>query len=389
MKPSDIKEYIDHTKSIINQSPQMNEENTKFKVVQPLIKHLGWDIYSSVELEYPIQMGSRQKKVDYALLLDEVPLVFIEVKGAGSAISESDIKQLKSYMRQDGVDWGILTNGKKFHFFKRKKEISRPDEVSLGEFRLDDLKNNIETLEIFSKEKIESGESEKIAENIEAVQEAVSKLKNKKEEIAEQVQKTITDEIEEVSTRKIEEESKEFVTKLISSLETQTPIKPLSETKEEESEDYEGSSWEPKKGRNAVSGKISRKDIKGNPESLVAVFPSHESGIRFLKENNAWGFVRLGREPKYACIYLTNEKRVKYFAEVEKIVPANKAKLARSPESYVDKARFDPNKKVIFFKPGKLRKLEDPIPYKEKAPQGRVYTTLKKFKESKSTKGLF
>jgi hypothetical protein len=47
-------------------------------------------------------------------------------------ISDSHRNQLKSYMRQVEVDWGLLTNGVQFELLKRKKGRERPDEVSLG-----------------------------------------------------------------------------------------------------------------------------------------------------------------------------------------------------------------------------------------------------------------
>lgn len=389
MNHSQVDKFVNRSKLVINQSPQMDEANTKAKIIQPLIDYLGWDINSSVELEYPLQIGSRSSKVDYALLIENTPLVFVEAKGADMEIKKRDKGQLRSYMRQKGVNWGILTNGKRFIFLKRKKGVERPKEVELGDYTLEDLRKNIKTLEIFSKEKIENGESEKIAERIEKIQESVEELENKKEEISRKIQKSLSNEIKNIPSNKIKEQSEEFIDNLIKSLETQTPFKPLSPEAKTEIQELERGSWNPGKNKNAISGKINRKSIQGSLESTVAVFPSHKSGVNFLKENNAWGFVRLGREPKYASIYLTNEKRVKYFAEVDKIVPANKAKIARSPDNYIEKARFDPNKKVIFFKTNTLKELTDPIPYKEKAPQGHIYTTLKKFKAAKTTVDLY
>lgn len=58
MAHDDVEEYLERSKSLIDSAPQMGEENTKVKLIQPLIELLGWDVYSSeVELEYPIQIG--------------------------------------------------------------------------------------------------------------------------------------------------------------------------------------------------------------------------------------------------------------------------------------------------------------------------------------------
>jgi hypothetical protein len=46
-------------------SPQMDEENTKVKIIQPFVDLLGWNFYSTeVQLEYTVQMGTQSSKVD-------------------------------------------------------------------------------------------------------------------------------------------------------------------------------------------------------------------------------------------------------------------------------------------------------------------------------------
>jgi hypothetical protein len=107
MDSDGVQDYVQRSQSLIEDSPQMEEENTKVKPIQPLIKLLNWDVYSSeVELEYPMQIGSGSARADYALQLEGAPVVFIETKGCDSTLSESDRSQLASYMRQKGVDWG-------------------------------------------------------------------------------------------------------------------------------------------------------------------------------------------------------------------------------------------------------------------------------------------
>ena len=70
MERSDVEEYVERSASLIESSPQMNEENTKAKIIRPLIELLGWDIYSGdVELEYSMQIGRGNTRADYALLV--------------------------------------------------------------------------------------------------------------------------------------------------------------------------------------------------------------------------------------------------------------------------------------------------------------------------------
>jgi hypothetical protein len=44
-------------------------------------------------------MGAQSSKVDYALMIGDTPVVFIEAKPARSDLTESNVRQLQSYMR--------------------------------------------------------------------------------------------------------------------------------------------------------------------------------------------------------------------------------------------------------------------------------------------------
>ena len=94
--------------------------------------------------------------------MEETPVAFVEAKGCDSSISESNRRQLKRYMRQTGVDWGLLTNGITFELFKRQTGGSRPDETSLGVFELDELVDYRNVLRAISRKSIESGETDRV-----------------------------------------------------------------------------------------------------------------------------------------------------------------------------------------------------------------------------------
>lgn len=221
MDEGDIETYVGRSKSLIESSPQMNEQNTKAKLIRPLIELLGWDVYSSeVELEYSMQIGRGNTRADYALVLEGAPVVFIEAKGCDTTVTDSDRSQLTSYMRQTGVDWGLLTNGVEFEILKRRMTDGRPDEVSLGIFSLGELPQNQELLKLLSKELVESGEADRVAERMEAARKAVEKLGEDKERIADRVTQVITDEVENVPTQEIQPLSKKYVDDLIDSFDT-------------------------------------------------------------------------------------------------------------------------------------------------------------------------
>lgn len=389
MEREELEGYVDQSQSLLAASPQMNEQNTRRKIIEPLLELLGWDMLSTdVELEYSVQMGVGTKKVDYALMLEDTPVVFVEAKGADTDIASNHRDQLTSYMRQTGVDWGILTNGKKFDLYKRKQDGQRPDEISLGTISIDELTERTSLLRAFTRDSIETGESESIAENIEVTRRAATKLRNQKEKISTQVAEVVTDEIGDEVSQTVEDGAKEFVDVLASSLERQgRETGPDSPNRVQLSKRGMSSGWTPGEGKNAIAGTISREDLDGHPDAQVAIFPTRTSGIQFLEENNAWGFVRVGQDPDYAAFYVAGgPMQIQYVAKIEEIIPAEEATLARSVETYGgEEAAYEPGDQVVVFEPGTLYELENPISYKNKAPQGRVYTDLKTFKNAVTT----
>lgn len=152
-----------------------------------------------------------------------------------------------------------------------------------------------------------------------------------------------------------------------------------------------GSNWDgPQTGGNAVQGTISRDELGGPDETTVAVFPSKMSGVEFLKENNAWGFVHIDQQPKYVAMYISDDvQQIRYVARVKEIVPSTEVTLARTLESYVgDQAEFDEDKKIVVFEPDSLYELEDPIEYESRVPYSLRYTELGQFKEAETTDSI-
>jgi hypothetical protein len=345
-----------------------------------------------VELEYSVQMGVGTKKVDYALMLEGTPVVFVEAKGVDSSISDTHRSQLKSYMRQTGVDWGLLTNGVQLELLKRKKDRDRPDEVSLGTFSLQELPDNIHFLRALSKDSIETGEAERIAENIEATQRAASHLQENKESIANQITQVVTEEIGDSVSQTVQDGAKQFVDVLASSLQQQSKDKIRFDWEQRQGTQRDTTNeWTPGEGKNAMAGTTTRAELTGDDDAQVAIFPTRKSGITFLKENNAWGFVRVNQDPDYAAFYVAGgPSEIRYIAAVKEIVQAEDAPLAHGLEAYGgQEADYEQGDQVVLFEPGTLYELEDPIPYEKKAPQSRVYTDLESFRTASTTREAY
>ena len=222
MDEETVTKYIERSRSLVEASPQMDEQNTRARLIDPFIRDvLGWDFYSTaIEMEYSVQMGSTKKKVDYALFADGSPAVFVEAKGCDTTISESHADQLRSYMRQEWVDWGLLTNGKSFLVFRLKKEGDKPDVERLRRIELADLTANDWLLAALSNESIQSGASTEIYERVERRRRAINALSDGKSEVAEAIRKTVIDRVGEVVSQPAESLSKTFVDDLIAELES-------------------------------------------------------------------------------------------------------------------------------------------------------------------------
>jgi len=392
MQRDEIEEYVGRCQQLIDSSPQMDEENTKVKLVQPFLELFGWDLYSTeVALEYTIPMASGSTHVDYALLVGDSPVVFVEAKPVRSSLTDDEIRQLRSYMRQElDVDWGILTNGQSFEVLTKSRDQNGGEEVSVVQFELDDLTENPGVLELLTKESIRSGKSDEVAEQVAATNRAISSLQANEDSVTDAVTEAVENEVGEL-TIDLEEQAREFIQGLGSVLREQRQFvsdEPADNT-EKEPDEADDSSEEINAKRSRIAGKIARSEIEGDGDTRVAVFPTKESGVPFLKENEAWGFVRVGKEFDYVVMYVTDDVReVKYIGRVADIVDPADAELIREPADYKDAAKIADGKKVITFEPGSLHELEDPIPFESKYPQGLRYTTLEKLRTAETTDEL-
>lgn len=97
-----------------------DEENTKTCFVMPFFMALGHDVFNPLEFMCEYNLDTRHngtEKVDYAICVDNIPRIIIEVKKKDSPLNRS-IGQLKRYFNSDvRVRYGILTNGIDYYFF--------------------------------------------------------------------------------------------------------------------------------------------------------------------------------------------------------------------------------------------------------------------------------
>ena len=349
-----------------------SESNTKKKIVEPLLEILGWDTRrNEVMLEYPVRIGSTTKYVDYALMLEDKPVVLVEAKPFDSTSSYDDSAQTISYGRVEDVQWVVLTNGRKLKVLDTKEGKSEK-ECLVTEVDLENLPIQANDLSLISRESILTGDIEAAAKRLAATRHAIRNLKLKQQQIADEFRETllrITGEGAEnrvaIVSKQLAEQSIQLFQKRV---ETATGPMPTGEILT-----------------------IARSKLAAKPSGDVVICPSRVEGVEFLKKYNAWGFVTIGRKIPYFALYVGRpESSVLYFGEIESITQPLKSKEDLGKIQMQDAETFEMGKRVIHLKPGTLVKFEDPIRLKNRrsAPRGLRYTTLGKLVQAQNTSEL-
>jgi hypothetical protein len=208
-----VEEYSDRADKIIDDRPQMDEADTKHHLISDFIRRLGWDDPSEVRNEYSVELPRGTGKVDYALLVKDRPVIFVEAKGLDKSLSEEHRGQLSKYMRLANVDWGLLANGEEFEILMRERDTDNPEEVLLSKFSVDGLSDNIRFLKPLSRSGVEGEEGKEIRKR----RRVVKKLKNNKDGISEDIVETVLRYTGE-GVPQIESEAKEFVDRIVEEL---------------------------------------------------------------------------------------------------------------------------------------------------------------------------
>jgi len=360
--------------SRFSQSGRTNsEENTKKKIIEPLLELLGWDFLSTeVQLEYPIRVGTRTVHVDYALILEDKPVVLVEAKPFDETLSEFESEQIISYGRYEEVKWAALTNGRVLKIFNT--EEGRTEKESLFvEINLENLPQQVGELNLLSRESILTGEIENAFKRMAATMKAMCRLRQRQDELAEEFKYILLRITGADDESHVENVANQLIKRTIELFETHADRGPPQTV--------------------AEIPIISRKELQTRPQGEVIICPSRAEGVEFLKKYNAWGFVNIGKsqKPNYFALYVgVPESSVLYFGEIESITQPleSKEELKRIQEEDTD--TFVRGKRVIHLKSNTLVTFADPIPIRTKRSglRGIKYTTLEKLVNAENTDDL-
>jgi len=136
----------------------MGESETKAKLINPVLKALGWDVQGDdVELEFKLHPSDNP--VDYALKLSGRPALFVEAKAIGHDLSDPKwVAQVLGYAVMAGVRWGVLTNGDEYCVYDAGALVPAEEKL-FWQVRITEgpLPEAAETLSLLSRENAEAG----------------------------------------------------------------------------------------------------------------------------------------------------------------------------------------------------------------------------------------
>jgi hypothetical protein len=131
------------------------EEAVKQALILPFLNLLGFDVWDPREVipEYKAGWAKAAEKIDYALLVGDKPVVFVEAKGPNEVLSNHDPQLAKYFNSTPELKFAIITNGVQYRFFTDLQEPNILDKKPFFEFDLEQFTDSdIATLERFRKE---------------------------------------------------------------------------------------------------------------------------------------------------------------------------------------------------------------------------------------------
>ncbi|MFX0023530.1 MAG: DUF5655 domain-containing protein [Candidatus Hermodarchaeota archaeon] len=140
-------------------SKDLNEEDTRVILIDPMLLALGWNIFDLNEISRNCKTSSGGY-VDYILKFNGRQ-IYLEAKPLRSKLEQKYQIQATNYAYEDNIDICVLTNGNRYQIFETFKRGTVSDRL-LIDITLDDnkisLDKKVEYLNFISKENIKNGD---------------------------------------------------------------------------------------------------------------------------------------------------------------------------------------------------------------------------------------
>ena len=152
-----IRKTVEQICERLNAVKGRGEEATKQALVYPLLEALGYNIWLPTEVcpeyeaDFAIKKNGQKEKVDIAILKDNVPQIFVEVKSIDVNLDGHEGQLARYFNSCNSVTLGILTNGIEWRFYTDTITENVMDSKPFHVAKLDAMDNGIEVLPRFSK----------------------------------------------------------------------------------------------------------------------------------------------------------------------------------------------------------------------------------------------
>ncbi len=135
----------------------IGEQNTKSVLIDPVLAALGWDLTDLDEVFLEYKHKPQDNPVDYALLLQRSPRLFVEAKELDTNLDDHKWKsQIISYASVAGVEWCVLTDGDRYCIYNAYAPVDVEQKLFRSVIVSDASQDasTLDTLELLSKEKL-------------------------------------------------------------------------------------------------------------------------------------------------------------------------------------------------------------------------------------------
>lgn len=114
-----LQQIAERIPGLRQQGGRVSEQDTIRVLITPVLQALGWNIHDIDEVKNEYRHNSGHNPVDYALLLNRSPVLFVEAKPVAHSLDDPRwVLQTLAYAHGAGVDWCVLTNGVEWRIYK-------------------------------------------------------------------------------------------------------------------------------------------------------------------------------------------------------------------------------------------------------------------------------
>ena len=218
---SDLEDYVNRVDKFKGKHPNLDQPNTKAKIIEPLLDILEWDKYSEdVVIDYKLNVGAEHYKVDYVLQVNNNPQILVVVKALGKEINDQETNKLIKYSKKEKCKWLIMTNGEVLEVYKPENGISK-DQAQSKVITISNLPQYRKTLNNLTKESVKNLEDKREVKEVKN-QKSKTGIKDAQKELTSQISELIKDRVPEDQHKKVERSTDAFIKNLIKKVEVNT-----------------------------------------------------------------------------------------------------------------------------------------------------------------------